>query len=830
MTYLTVGRKLALLASLFMIPFATVTYMMVSSIDSEKVEFAKLELNGTRYDAPLSVLLRDLEEHDSAAACWLRGDASFQDVVERKARDIALDVDDVTDVDRLLDSSLHTGAEWSQLREAITTLLRETPGLAADESLDRHHKLIDATVLLISHVSDNSKLTLDPDIDTYYLMNLVMFQGPATSEFLSQAGSLHSRAAASESLAPEQADELVRLSVLADFSQEGIADSLHRAMAFNETLTPELSASAQASAAGIAAMTASFRNPRGARPPDATARAEDDALSGSLNLLFAFENDATASLNRLLNIRLAHWRNEVRWTLGIALLGLSAVLVIGCFVARDITVPLQGLAGIARQIASGTGNYSVRVNKRRDDELGVLIDAFNEMLKQIQERDEALEKRVADRTEEVVTSLALVNATLESTTDGILVTDAEGNPASFNKKFLEMWKIPGQGDDARARSKSRAMTSTLGRDYALFLSRVKELQANPDEETFEQMQLKDGRLFEQYSKPQRVDDRCVGRVWSFRDITERKRAEKEMELMHQQLLDTSRQAGMAEVATSVLHNVGNVLNSVNVSCSVVATLIKKSKVENLGRIVELLAGHAADIGSFLTLDPKGSQLPVYLGQLSRHLTQQHGTALRELDRLQENIDHIKDIVMMQQGYAKVSGVVENLTMTSLLEDALRLNLCSLQRHGVEVVRDYDEVLPMETERHKILQILVNLICNAKHACDECPRADSRITLRVAACGDRIRVSVTDNGVGIPAENLKRIFGHGFTTKKAGHGFGLHSAALAAKEMGGSLEVESAGLGKGTTFTLDLPYRRATDATVAVKTADKLPASLVESLA
>src|SRR5581483_612076 len=108
------------------------------------------------------------------------------------------------------------------------------------------------------------------------------------------------------------------------------------------------------------------------------------------------------------------------------------------------------------------------------------------------------------------------------------------------------------------------------------------------------------------------------------------------------------------------------------------------------------------------------------------------------------------------------------------------------------------------EKHKVLQILVNLIRNAKHACEEQNPAEKRLTVRVAGCGDRVQIVVSDNGTGIPAENLIRIFNHGFTTKKEGHGFGLHTSALAAKEMGGALLVHSAGPGLGATFTLELP--------------------------
>ena len=133
-----------------------------------------------------------------------------------------------------------------------------------------------------------------------------------------------------------------------------------------------------------------------------------------------------------------------------------------------------------------------------------------------------------------------------------------------------------------------------------------------------------------------------------------------------------------------------------------------------------------------------------------------------------------------------------------------MNEGALSRHDVEVIREFETVPPLNVEKHKILQILVNLLRNAKHACQDSGRADKRMTVRVANGDGRIRISVMDNGVGIPPENLTRIFNHGFTTRKDGHGFGLHSGALAAKEMGGSLTVHSDGPGQGAAFTLELP--------------------------
>jgi len=294
------------------------------------------------------------------------------------------------------------------------------------------------------------------------------------------------------------------------------------------------------------------------------------------------------------------------------------------------------------------------------------------------------------------------------------------------------------------------------------------------------------------------------------EIEERKQMELEVERAHRDLVDASRQAGMAEVATSVLHNVGNVLNSVNVSATLVSDQLKKSKSANLSRVVGLMRERSADLGAFIISDPKGRKLPGYLAQLAEHLEGEQAALLQELELLRKNVEHIKDIVSMQQSYAKVSGVSETVKVIDLLEDTLRMNAGALMRHEVQVVREYDPHLSdITTEKHKVLQILVNLVCNAQYACDESGRKDKRVTVRATNGGRIVRIAVVDNGVGIPAENLTRIFNHGFTTRKEGHGFGLHSGALAARELGGRLTAHSDGCGRGATFTLELPLQPIT---------------------
>src|SRR5437762_4248123 len=279
------------------------------------------------------------------------------------------------------------------------------------------------------------------------------------------------------------------------------------------------------------------------------------------------------------------------------------------------------------------------------------------------------------------------------------------------------------------------------------------------------------------------------------DVTERIAAEQREDILQQQLRDASRQAGMADVATSVLHNVGNVLNSVNVSANLVTDSLKRSRAAGLGRVVSLLQEHQSDLGRFVAHDERGKVLPVYLAELSRHLSADNRNALQELDSLKSNIDHIKDIVAMQQRYAKLGGLAEIIDIRHLVEESMRINASAFERHAVKVVCEFAEVPQITVDKHKVLQILVNLLRNAKDACESVGEQERRVTIRIDRCAAGLRIAIADNGSGIAPEHMSRIFTHGFTTKKTGHGFGLHSAALAAREIGGVLRAESPEIGR-----------------------------------
>ena len=284
--------------------------------------------------------------------------------------------------------------------------------------------------------------------------------------------------------------------------------------------------------------------------------------------------------------------------------------------------------------------------------------------------------------------------------------------------------------------------------------------------------------------------------------------ERQVQKQTADLLQVSRQAGMAEVATGVLHNVGNVLNSVNVSAGVIASTMKATRLGSLGKLVALLEEEKDQLGEFVSNDARGQHLPNFLDKLHEALVAEHGTLQSEINQLVQGVEHIKEVVNLQQvSAASHSNVIAPVDVSSLMEQAVTVNLISLDRHEIELVRDYESPLPhIALEKHKTLQILINLISNAKKATCHNSLDNRLITLRI--CRDqsagRVVFEITDNGVGIAADQLSQLFQHGFSAFKNGHGFGLHSAVCAAGEMDGDLTAHSDGPGTGATFRLSLP--------------------------
>ena len=419
-------------------------------------------------------------------------------------------------------------------------------------------------------------------------------------------------------------------------------------------------------------------------------------------------------------------------------------------------------------------------------------------------------KALEDRSAALAKSLALLSATLESTADGIIATrHTDAAELVYNNQYATMWGVPAELLTRGISSELVAFVATQVKDPEDFVARANLTRTRREAETFNVLELKDGRTFERHVKPQRIGGEVVGVVINFRDITERRRIETELQVAQRELLAKARQAGMAEIATNGLHTVGTVLTSVNISAGMVARTVRESRAAGLARVVSLFDEHAADLGDFLTHDAKGKLLPLYMSRLARALAAEQQSMLDELDSLARSVDHIKEIVATQQSYAGNTAMLEPVQVADLVEDALRMNTGALASRQVTVVREIAELPALQLDRHRLLLILINLIGNAKNALDGSAGETQRVTVRAQmARAGVLGISVADTGEGIAPENLARVFLHGFTTRKNGHGFGLHSCVLAAQEMGGSLTADSDGRGRGACFTLEIPIAAA----------------------
>lgn len=473
---------------------------------------------------------------------------------------------------------------------------------------------------------------------------------------------------------------------------------------------------------------------------------------------------------------------------------------------RSITDPIHSLADSVREIESSETPVERLAHRPGGGEMERIADAFNVMADRVKASAE-LAREVAERrrveaalreSEERFRSL-FENAPIglyRSRRDGAFLM---ANPALLHMLGYSTFEELAAGYDS-------FQVGVLPNYREHFRECLEQLGLVGETEV--QWRCADGRVITVRESAKAIRDKA-GNILYFEgcveDISARKEAEAELQRLNRELVEASRTAGMAEVATGVLHNVGNVLNSVSVSTQLLHEEVGRSKFSNLRQAVGMLNENLPQLASYLAADPKGKLLPEYLVKVTDHVAGEHSRWHNELKQLKENIEHMKEVVAMQQGYARLTSFAEPLEASALVEDALRINLAGLQRHKVTVRRDFSTVPHVFADKHKVLQILINLIRNAKYALDEGPGPEKLMDLKIYKNGSgMVKIVVKDNGVGIFKENLTRIFAHGFTTRRNGHGFGLHSGAIAAKELGGTLTAESEGPGTGATFTLELP--------------------------
>ncbi len=405
-----------------------------------------------------------------------------------------------------------------------------------------------------------------------------------------------------------------------------------------------------------------------------------------------------------------------------------------------------------------------------------------------------------------------LDAVVESTTAAICSLDQDLRLLTWNRPFADMASV----DQEAAPRAGDALGELLpGDQLARWQPHLDGVLAGAASSRFDEPppQGRDAPYRETVVHPILVGERVVGVTVFSRDITERKQAEAETHRLHQELVRISRHAGMATVASEVLHNAGNVLNSTGISTAMIERHLQGLRIGQLSKAVGMLKAHAGNLDAFLRDDPKGKRLLELLAGLVAHFEQQHQQLGTEVTSLRGNVEHLIRIIHAQQSHARSLGIHETVTADVLVDTALELQGPSWAALGITVERQLARLPPLHVDRHKVVEILVNLVGNARHSLRHSGKADKRLCIRTAAAGtsagmagdvDRVRIHVEDNGSGISPEHETQLFRLGFTTKLDGSGIGLHSSANAARQLGGSLSFHSDGPGQGAVFTLELP--------------------------
>ena len=465
--------------------------------------------------------------------------------------------------------------------------------------------------------------------------------------------------------------------------------------------------------------------------------------------------------------------------------------------AKQATRSITGLSALAAERTQHLREANARLindNERRREAEERYVKAVQDL--------ERKNTELAVAHDELAASKSYVDNLLHSMADTLVVIDARMVIGSVNRALLIL--LGYQEDELVGQRPGKIFGQELAHGSIIETLLRDGSISNVETAYF----AKDGRIIPTSCSGSLMQDehgQFQGMVCVAQDITHRRRMEEEKRQLNERLVETSRRLGMAEVASSVLHNVGNILNSINVSVGLMTRTLKQSLVGDVGRISKMLQEHSLGLGPYLSLDPKGKQIPNYLAQLGDHLAEESRITLKEVESLNEKLEHVKHCVAMQQGMAKAGGLHEMVALGNLMEQALTINSAALERHCIDVIRDYADIPAVVVDKHQVVQILVNLIRNAMQAMQS--KEQRLLTLRIGYAEGQdqmVRLQVADTGTGVHRDNLTRIFAQGFTTKTDGHGFGLHSGALMAKNMGGALSVQSDGEGCGATFTLDLP--------------------------
>ncbi len=446
-----------------------------------------------------------------------------------------------------------------------------------------------------------------------------------------------------------------------------------------------------------------------------------------------------------------------------------------------------------------------RVLQLITDQAGIGL-TNNKLFEEIQDWSRDLERKVAERTRHVKRSEERYQRAIIAGKVGIWDWQV-GSPLIYVASNLK--NMLGFGSHEEMRTLKDWLNLVHGRDRRALLRQMMR-QVKGEQSIYEgelRMRHRDGSWLWFFVRAGTVRGQQgrLSRIYgSNTDITKRKEAELELARAQEEALVNAHAAGKAEFATTVLHNIGNVLNSVNVDSLHIRKTIDNMRLPQLVLACDLLVQNRDDLVRYLTSDERGSRVPEYLGRVASVISRDSTMLSRLSDDIAGKVDLMRDIIETQQNYATATHEPEPQELARLVDEALKVQMDSIRKRGITIRQRYSSVPPVVVSASRLIHVIINLIKNAVEAMEGVSEHARVLTLTILQADTEVHLVVSDTGTGITADHLSHMFQHGFTTKKKGHGFGLHYCARTIEVMGGSIAVSSDGFGKGAVFTLSFP--------------------------
>lgn len=392
---------------------------------------------------------------------------------------------------------------------------------------------------------------------------------------------------------------------------------------------------------------------------------------------------------------------------------------------------------------------------------------------------------------------------LSTMKESLLLINEDGIVVTANNEFIEVFELE--------------KSSIIGKPFNDFL-KMCEFPDQPIIEKYQKQEFKNvqfnfttqsaKRLYLNYTNSFIRDGRnnILGNICIITDISEIIAFQEQLNIQHRQMLDLAHQAGMAEIATNVVHNIGNVLNSVNISSEKVSEILNTTKLDGFIEATQLLTEHQDNLYEFFTNDYRGKVLINYYIELSKILKQENDQMKEESKIMHEKIELIKTAISIQQNYAHSQDLSEPIELSMLLDESIKIMspICKKNRIKIEISILINQNFTVIAPRIKLLNIIINLLKNAIEAIISAKKESDRyIKIVVEGNNGNTEIKIRDNGIGISEENMKHIFEYGFSTKTDGHGFGLHFCANAVKEMGWKLKAQNNSPESGAEFIITI---------------------------